>query len=139
VLQKGRREGGFSFFSAALGKSGMSSGWLTVLAWVSLGCAFVIAYVLGINFQYFTIAPMRGISGLKGIWAAVKADTLSLTAFEAGLFGWMAVTHFFIFHPDVKPDQAAYWFMMQIGMCLGFGTAYPINWWLIKRGLKEPM
>ena len=100
---------------------------------------YILAYLLGIVFQYFSIAPMRGISGLKGIWAAVKADTLSLTAFEMGLFGWMAIQHFFIFHPDVKPDQPTYWFMMQIGMCLGFLTAYPMNWWLIKRGLKEAM
>lgn len=100
---------------------------------------YILAYLLGIVFQYFSIAPMRGISGWRGIWAAMKADTLSLTAFEIGLFGWMAVVHFWLFHPDVKPDRATYWFMMQIGMCIGFLTAYPMNWWLIKRGLKEAM
>lgn len=99
---------------------------------------YILAYLLGIAFQYFSIAPMRGISGLAGIWAAIKADTLSLTAFEMGLFGWMAIAHFLIF-PHVKEDMATYWFMMQIGMCLGFLTAYPMNWWLIKRGLKEAM
>lgn len=99
---------------------------------------YILAYLLGIAFQYFTIAPMRGISGFKGIWAAVKADTLSLTAFEVGLFGWMAIYHFLIF-PGVKENMATYWFMMQIGMCLGFLTSYPMNWWLIKRGVKEPM
>ncbi len=100
---------------------------------------YILAYLLGIVFQYFSIAPMRGVSGFKGIWAAVKADTLSLTAFEMGLFGWMAIVRFFLFHPEVKPDQATYWFMMQIGMCLGFLTSYPMNWWLMKRGLKEAM
>lgn len=99
---------------------------------------YILAYLLGIVFQYFTIAPMRGISGVKGIWAAMKADTLSLTAFEMGLFGWMAIYHFILFR-DVKEDMATYWFMMQIGMCLGFLTSYPMNWWLIKRGLKEAM
>jgi H+/Cl- antiporter ClcA len=69
----------------------------------------------------------------------MKADTLSLTGFEAGLFGWMAIEHFFIFHADVKRDQPTYWFMMQIGMCLGFLTAYPMNWWLVKNGFKEAM
>ncbi|HET8552741.1 MAG TPA: DUF4396 domain-containing protein [Gammaproteobacteria bacterium] len=24
---------------------------------------------------------------------------------------------------------AAYWFLMQIGMVLGFLTAFPVNWW----------
>jgi hypothetical protein len=47
---------------------------------------FLAAYLLGIIFQYFSIAPMRNISGWKGIKAALKADTISLTAFEIGLF-----------------------------------------------------
>ena len=39
----------------------------------------------------------------------------------------------------LHPDTATFWFLMQIGMVLGFFTAYPVNWWLIKRGIKEPM
>jgi len=29
--------------------------------------------------------------------------------------------------------------MMQIAMLFGFLTAYPVNWWLIKKGIKEEM
>ncbi|WP_283818577.1 DUF4396 domain-containing protein [Jatrophihabitans telluris] len=29
------------------------------------------------------------------------------------------------------------WFGMQIGMVLGFPTAYPVNAWLIRVGTKE--
>lgn len=29
--------------------------------------------------------------------------------------------------------------MMQIGMVLGYLTALPVNGWLLKRGIKEPM
>jgi hypothetical protein len=29
--------------------------------------------------------------------------------------------------------------MMQIAMVLGFITAFPTNWWLIKKGIKEAM
>lgn len=29
--------------------------------------------------------------------------------------------------------------MMQIAMMCGFLTAYPVNWWLIKTGIKERM
>jgi hypothetical protein len=28
--------------------------------------------------------------------------------------------------------------MMQIGMAFGFATAFPVNYWLIKKGVKEP-
>ena len=29
--------------------------------------------------------------------------------------------------------------MMQIAMLCGFATAYPVNWWLLRIGLKEKM
>jgi hypothetical protein len=99
---------------------------------------FAAAYLLGIVFQYFAIAPMRGRWGSDAVWAAIKSDTLSLTAFEIGLFGWMAVFQFVLL-PGIMPNAAAYWFMMQVGMCLGFLTSYPMNWWLIKIGVKEAM
>lgn len=48
---------------------------------------YLAAVALGIVFQYFAIAPMRGLSLRKGLAEAAKADVLSLTAFEVGLFG----------------------------------------------------
>src|SRR3954451_24429067 len=43
---------------------------------------YIYAYGFGILFQYFTIAPMRGLSLGAGLVAAVNADTLSLTAWQ---------------------------------------------------------
>lgn len=51
----------------------------------------VLAYILGIGFQYYPIKPMKELSRRQGLVAAIKADTLSLTAFQVGLYGWMAV------------------------------------------------
>jgi Domain of unknown function (DUF4396) len=98
-----------------------------------------MAYILGIAFQYFAIAPMRGDWGRRSLIAAVQADTLSLTAFEIGLFGWMAITQMVLFQPSLEANQWTFWFMMQIGMVLGYLTAFPVNWWLIARGIKERM
>jgi hypothetical protein len=101
---------------------------------------FVLALALGIGFQYFAIAPMRGLGFRKGIVQAAKADVLSLTAFEVGLFGWMALMAFVFFpSPHLHPDSPVYWFGMQIGMVVGFFTAWPVNVWLIRRGIKEAM
>lgn len=118
------------------------------VSWKLLGLAlpaeyiadFSLAFALGIAFQYFSIAPMRELGLREGILAALKADTLSLTAFEVGLFGWMAIIQLVLFTaPHLEPDHAAYWLLMQMGMILGFATAYPINVWLIRRGVKEAM
>ena len=46
---------------------------------------------------------MRGLRPREGIVAALKADTLSLTFFEVGLFGWMALAYFVLFPvPDTS-------------------------------------
>jgi Domain of unknown function (DUF4396) len=108
----------------------------TLLAKYAL--AFALAYTFGILFQYFSIAPMRGLGLADGVRAAVKADTLSLIAYEVGMFAWMGVSQKLLF-PGLEPVSWTFWFMMQIAMMLGLGTTFPMNWWLIRRGIKEPM
>ena len=111
-----------------------------VTLWPEYLADFALAFVFGIAFQYFAIAPMRHLSVRDGVVAALKSDTLSVVTFEVGLFGWMALMYFVFFaHPQLRQDQAAYWFLMQIGMMLGFVTSYPANAWLIRRGIKEAM
>lgn len=104
---------------------------------------YLFAYAFGIFFQYFTIAPMRGLSFWPGLVAAVKADTFSLTAWQIGMYGFMAVAYFAIFRSALGVRLATpsveFWFMMQIAMICGFITAYPVNWWLIRSGIKEAM
>jgi hypothetical protein len=100
---------------------------------------FVAAYVLGIVFQYFTIKPMSDLSRGQALVRAVKADTLSLLAWQTGMYGWMAIARFVIFERDLPKTSPIFWFMMQLGMLLGFATSYPVNWWLLRRGIKDPM
>ncbi|MGH9512943.1 MAG: DUF4396 domain-containing protein [Terriglobales bacterium] len=101
---------------------------------------FVFAYALGIAFQYFTIVPMRGLSFGQGVIAAVRADTISITLFEVGMFSWMAIVYYVLFpSPHLGPGLAVFWFMMQIAMLVGTATAIPANAWLIHKGWKEKM
>jgi hypothetical protein len=102
---------------------------------------YILALALGIVFQYFAIAPMRGLGVRDGLRAAAKADVISLTAFEVGLFGWMAVMAFVLFPAPhrLMPNAAAFWFLMQIGMIIGFAASWPANVWLVNRGIKVPM
>jgi hypothetical protein len=100
---------------------------------------YVLAYLFGIVFQYFTIAPMRKLRIGPGIWAAVRADTLALTAWQIGMYGWMAIAVYLIFGHEIPRTSPVFWFMMQIAMLCGFITSYPMNRWLIRKGLKEEM
>ena len=121
-------------------------GWHTIFSekifavWV---LDYIFAYLFGIVFQYFTIAPMRGLTLLPGIWAAIKADTLSLTAWQVGMYGFMAIAYFWFFGQvlgtKLQVNTVEFWFMIQIAMLFGFITSYPVNWWLIRAGIKEAM
>ena len=60
-----------------------------------------LAWIFGILFQYFAIAPLRGQVGeLAPLRDAIKSDTLSVLSFEVGLFGWMALSHYVIWQPQ---------------------------------------
>lgn len=100
---------------------------------------YVLALVFGIFFQYFSIAPMRHLGAGEGLKAAARVDFLSLTAWQVGMYGWMAVATFLIFRRELRQTDPLFWFMMQIGMLAGFMTAYPVNWWLLRAGAKEKM
>jgi hypothetical protein len=99
--------------------------------------AFVLAYLFGIFFQYFSVAPMRCLGLREGVVAAIKIDTLSLVAYEVGMFAGMGFRSWLF--PDLQPTTWACWLMMQVAMVLGFLTTYPVNWWLIGSGIKEKM
>lgn len=104
---------------------------------------FILAFAIGIIFQYFTIAPMRGLSVGKGIVAAVKADIASISAWQIGMYGLMAAIQFGWYRSAyggvASVASPEFWFAMQLAMLAGFVTSYPINWLLIRAGLKEEM
>jgi hypothetical protein len=105
-----------------------------------LVCDFALAWLIGIAFQYVTVAPMRGLSFGPGLVAAARADTISIVLFQVGMFAWMALTHYVFFPaPHIGPGSPVFWFMMQIAMILGTFTALPANAWLIRKGWKEKM
>lgn len=104
---------------------------------------FIVAFLLGVAFQYFTIKPMRKLSVMQGIVQALKADTASITSWQVGMYGVMALIQFGWFRArfgGLAPvDSAEFWFAMQLAMLAGFVTSYPVNWWLLRADVKERM
>lgn len=99
---------------------------------------YFLALLTGVTFQYAAISPMMNEKGPK-IWLrALKIDFLSLTSWQVGMYGWMALV-IFVWFGRLSPSTPEFWFMMQIAMCCGFITAYPVNWWLVKAGIKMGM
>jgi hypothetical protein len=124
----------------------LAFGWKSIFAekmfavWV---LDFVFAFVIGIGFQYFTIKPMRHLSAREGLIEALKADTATITAWQIGMYGFMALAQFGWFAraygAPLQINRPEFWLIMQIAMLCGFVTSYPVNWLLLKAGIKEGM
>lgn len=101
---------------------------------------YLLALILGIFFQYAAIRPMEHLSRRATLVKAFKIDFFSLTSWQIGMYGWMAVVMFVLFRGAPFPRNSwEFWFMMQIAMCCGFLTSYPTNWLLIRLGIKKGM
>jgi hypothetical protein len=108
--------------------------------YASFAVDLAAAWLVGIVFQYFSIKPMSHLSSGQALAAAIKVDTLSILAFQVGMYLWMALTRLVLFpKPQLLPDEAVFWFMMQIAMICGFLTALPMNLWLLRKGVKHSM
>lgn len=101
---------------------------------------FVLALIIGVYFQYYAIQEMETISVGIALKRALKADFFSLTAWQIGMYGWMAIVYFLLFSGETLDKHSwTFWFMMQIAMLAGFICAYPMNALLIRLGLKKGM
>ena len=53
------------------------------------------------------------------------------------MYGWISIATFLIYRHETDKTTPLFWFMMQIAMLAGFLTSYPVNWWLLRSGIKE--
>lgn len=123
--------------------------WFTFLVPVSISGSFIagqwtldylLALIIGIYFQYAAIRPMEHLSRGATVIKAFKIDFFSLTSWQIGMYGWMAIVIFGLYQDSPLPRNSwEFWFMMQIAMCCGFLTSYPTNWLLVKLGIKKGM
>lgn len=120
------------FVPIAIGGSLLAGSWVL---------DYVLALIFGVGFQYAAIHGMeRTLPRGVAIRRALKADFWSLTAWQAGMYGWMAIVIFALNGGMMLPRTGfSFWFMMQIAMACGFLLALPVNVMLIRRGIKHGM
>jgi Domain of unknown function (DUF4396) len=103
----------------------------------------VIEYVLGFGFGWtiFQALFMRDSAG--GSYRAALANTfvpelLSMNFLMAGMVPMVMTLRTFIKSAN-DPATPQFWFVMSMGLLVGFVIAYPMNWWLVANHLKHGM
>jgi hypothetical protein len=106
----------------------------TVEAVFEYAAGFLFGWMI---FQALFMRDMMGGSYPKALAATFYAELVSMNGVMAGMMivtmPWRAALG------DPGPATGAFWFIMSIGLTAGFLVAYPINWWLVARGLKHGM
>ena len=94
--------------------------------WPMIIAIALLALPLLFAFEYFSSGKALGV--------ALLTAALAIVAFDVGMGAAMIFVHFVLMYP---PTTVAFWFVMQIGLILGFLTAYPVVLWLVRRSTKE--
>jgi Domain of unknown function (DUF4396) len=103
----------------------------------------IVEYVLGfafgwIIFQALFMREMAAGSYSRSLTSTFIPELLSMNLLMAGMVPTVMALRMQIgFGSD--PSTPAFWFVMSIGLLVGFVIAYPMNWWLVANHLKHGM
>ncbi len=102
-----------------------------------------LEYVLGFGFGWaiFQALFMRDTMGGSYRRALAKTFLAELVSMNLLMAGMVPVMSFAMASvPEARsPLEPAFWFAMSMALLVGFVTAFPINWWLVARGIKHGM
>jgi hypothetical protein len=122
-----------------------------ILAGAVLSSAFGISglaevaleYILGFAFgwtifQALFMRDMAGGSYLRALTSTFMSELLSMNLLMAGMVPTVMALKARI--PSASdPTTPSFWFVMSMGLLVGFIFAYPMNWWLVAHHLKHGM
>jgi hypothetical protein len=116
---------------------------VTAVLKLPMGLDLIAEYVAGFLFgwtifQALFMKDMVGGSYRQSLRATFLPELLSMNGVMAGMAAvmvpWMTRDP-----QAMEPTSPRFWFTMSIALTAGFLVAYPINWWLVDRGLKHGM
>jgi len=103
----------------------------------------ILEYVLGFAFgwtifQALFMRDMAGGSYGRALKSTFMAELLSMNLLMAGMMPTMMFLRRHVALAD-NPLKPNFWFVMAMGLLVGFIVAYPMNWWLVANHLKHGM
>ncbi|HJT94078.1 MAG TPA: DUF4396 domain-containing protein [Mycobacterium sp.] len=102
----------------------------------------IIEYVAGFGFGLFIFQAlfMKDMAGGKYGTAVVRSfipEWFSMNMMAAGMFFVMTQLMMGRDMRAMEPTTPQFWFVMSVGVIVGFATAYPVNVWLVAQRLKH--
>ncbi len=117
---------------------------ITGLLGLAMGIDLVIEYIAGFTFgllifQALFMRDMMGGSYLAAVRRSVLPEWLSMNFMMAGMFPTMVVLMMGRDMRAMEPTQLVFWGAMSAAVGVGLIVAYPVNVWMVDKGLKHGM
>jgi hypothetical protein len=103
----------------------------------------IVAYVLGFGFgwtvfQALFMRDMAGGSYRRALKNTFAPELLSMNYLMTGMLPTVMTLRMYVVSAG-DPMTPNFWFVMSMGLLVGFVISYPINWWLVANHLKHGM
>lgn len=106
--------------------------------WIDLIVEYVAGFAFGLFiFQSLFMKQMMGGSYWQNVRRTFVPELISMNAMMAGM---ALVMSFLMMGRDMRamqPWEPLFWFVMSLGVIIGFAVAYPFNVWMVAKGLKH--
>jgi len=105
---------------------------------VDLAIEYAAGFIVGLFiFQALFMKNMAGGTYGKALRSSFIPEWFSMNMMAAGLFFVMVLLMMGRDMRAMEPTEPQFWFVMSMGVIVGFATAYPVNVWLVAQGLKH--
>ena len=106
--------------------------------WADLLVEYVAGFVFGLFiFQALFMRKLMGGSYVENVKRSFLPELLSMNLMMAGMAPVMTTLMMGRDMRAMWPGEPLFWFVMSIGVLAGFILAYPMNVWLVAKGLKH--
>jgi len=106
--------------------------------WVDVIVEYVFGFLLGLLvFQALFMRAIMGGSYQNNVRRSFMPELLSMNMMMAGMAPVMILLMMGRDMRAMWPGEALFWFVMSLGIIVGFTIAYPINLWLVAKGMKH--
>jgi hypothetical protein len=108
--------------------------------WIDLIVEYLAGFAFGLLiFQSLFMKDMMGGSYLAALKHSLLPEWISMNCMMAGMFPTMVVLMMGRDMRAMEPSELVFWGAMSAAIGVGLLTCYPVNLWLVNKGLKHGM
>ena len=106
--------------------------------WIDLIVEYAAGFLLGLLiFQALFMRKTMGGSYIENVRRSFLPELISMNCMMAGMAPVMVVLMMGRDMRAMWPGEPLFWMVMSLGIIAGFAIAYPVNVWMVSRGMKH--